>query len=164
MPLILTLMLLMPLILKKCYLSRLLVSRAIRSSGRVARTSIIEQVNFSLRGRNHGGRAFAPPCLPPRARPLPLRRRAPLRIFSLTRTRPTPLRLHIRLQALCPSTRFRDFPPLRSGARLRLLPLPVPGPPASEVLGLKYCPIPSRVHSRGSLARLVKKKKWNLIN
>src|SRR6266850_3379586 len=93
------------------------------------------------------------PCLPPHARPLPLWRRAPLRIFSLTRTRPAPLRLHIRLQALCPSTRFRDFPPLRSGARLRFLPLPVPGPPVSEALGLKYCPIPSRVLSRDSPAR-----------
>src|SRR6267142_710793 len=93
------------------------------------------------------------PCLPPRARPLPLLRRAPLHIFSLMRTRPAPLRLHIRLQALCPSTRFRDFPPLRLGARLCFLPLPVPGPPASEALGLKYCPIPSRVLSRDSPAR-----------
>src|SRR6266850_1214291 len=142
----------MPLILKKCYLSRLLVSRAIRSSGRVARMSIIEQVNFSLRGWNHGGRAFVPLCLLPRMHPLPLQWQAPLRIFSLTRTCPTPLCLHICLQALCPSTRFCDFPPLRSGARLRLLPLLVPGPPASEVLGLKYCPIPSHVLSWDSPA------------
>ena len=54
--------------------------------------------------------ALAPLCLPARARPLPLQRRAPLHNFSLAGIHPQSSRLHIRPQARRLRTRFRIFP------------------------------------------------------
>ena len=58
---------------------------------------------FQIRGMKRAGHrggwqertacAFASPCVPPRARPLPLLRQAPLRVISFARTRPRRSRL-----------------------------------------------------------------------
>ena len=100
---------------------------------------VFAQVDFSLRGGRApylAACAFPPPCLPARARPLPLQRPAPLHSLSIARICPRQPRLHTPAQALRPSTRFRGFPPLRSGAHLRILPLPAPGRP-SQGFGLR---------------------------
>jgi len=44
-------------------------------------------------GQGRTACAFASPCVPPRARPLPLLRQAPLRVISFARTRPRRSRL-----------------------------------------------------------------------
>ena len=82
--------------------------------------------------------ASAPLCFPPPARPLPLQRLAPLRVHSLARTHPRRFQSHISPQAQCPGSRFRVFPPLGPGARLRHLPPPSWG---SDMLGptLRQC-------------------------
>src|SRR6266850_1105013 len=108
-------------------------------------------------------------CLLPHMHPLPLRWQAPLCIFSLTHTHPAPLHLHICLQALCPSTHFRNFPLLCLGVHLHFLLLLVLGPLVSKALGLKYCPILSCILSWDSPAHsflglpclTCQKKKWN---
>jgi len=96
----------------------------------VTRTQNIVQVNFPLRRRKAGhpaACAFAPLCLPPPARPLPLQRPALLHAPPLARTCPRRSQLHMPPPELHPGPLFRDFRPLSPGPRLRPLPPPVQG-------------------------------------
>jgi len=118
-----------------------------RLLGQVARSrhEVFSQVDFSLTRQN----GWTPLCiwqpLHSAAHPLPLQRRALLRILSHSRTRLGRSRLHIRLQVAGLVLRLHLFPPHRLGACLHLLPPPVQGSdmqghPPRQLSRLTLCP------------------------